>query len=115
MNERDVTAATVAEVRAAGPLTPRALRRAVAARLGLDARDEAVLIEKYSRCMDDAAAASSDAIAGEDKLAAAAVAASDGDDDASYDAVAGEEKFDAIAIEASAAPFEDDSLSLIHI
>ena len=64
LNERDVTAATVAEVRAAGPLTPRALRRAVAARLGLDARDEAVLIEKYSRCMDDAAAASSDAAAG---------------------------------------------------
>ena len=117
MNERDVTAATVAEVRAAGPLTPRALRRAVAARLGLDARDEAVLIEKYSRCMDDAAAASSDAIAGEDKLAAAAVAASDGDDDASYDVrlgmetAAGEEKFDAITIEASAAPYEDDSFA----
>ena len=84
LNERDVVA-TVAEVRAAGPLTPRALRRAVAARLGLDARDEAVLIEKYSRCMDDAAAASSDAAAGEEKLAAAAGAASDGDDDASYD------------------------------
>ena len=30
LNERDVVA-TVAEVRAAGPLTPRALRRAVAA------------------------------------------------------------------------------------
>ena len=44
-----------------------------------------MLIEKYSRCMDDAAAASSDAAAGEEKLAAAAVAASDGDDDASYD------------------------------
>ena len=84
LNERDVTAATAAEVRRAGPITPRALRRAVAARLGLDARDEAVLIEKYSRCMDDAAAASSDAAAGEEKLAAAAVAASDGDD-ASYD------------------------------
>ena len=114
LNERDVVA-TVAEVRAAGPLTPRALRRAVAARLGLDARDEAVLIEKYSRCMDDAAAASSDAAAGEEKLAAAAVAASDGDD-ASYDVrlgmtAASEEKSDAIAIEASAAPFEDDSFA----
>ena len=43
LNERDVVA-TVAEVRAAGPITPRALRRAVAARLGLDAKDEAVLI-----------------------------------------------------------------------
>ena len=114
MNERDVVA-TVAEVRAAGPITPRALRRAVAARLGLDAKDEAVLIEKYTQCIEDAAAASSDAVAGEEKLAAAPVAASDSDD-ASYDVrlgmtAAGEEKFDAITIEASAAPFEDDSFA----
>ena len=95
LNERDVTAATAAEVRRAGPITPRALRRAVAARLGLDARDEAVLIENYAQCIEDAAAA----------------AAASGSDDASYDAVAGEEKFDAIAIEASAAPFEDDSFA----
>ena len=94
LNERDVVA-TVAEVRAAGQITPRALRRAVAARLGLDARDEAVLIENYAQCIEDAAAA----------------AAASGSDDASYDAVAGEEKFDAIAIEASAAPFEDDSFA----
>ena len=85
LNERDVVA-TVAEVRAAGQITPRALRRAVAARLGLDAKDEAVLIEKYTQCIEDAAAASSDAVAGEEKL-------------------------DAIEIEASAGPFEDDSFA----
>ena len=45
LNERDVTAATVAEVRAAGPLTPGRCET-VAARLGLDARDEAVLIRE---------------------------------------------------------------------
>ena len=65
LNERDVVA-TVAEVRAAGPITPRALRRAVAARLGLDAKDEAVLFEKYAGRLKDAAAASNDAAAGED-------------------------------------------------
>ena len=113
LNERDVVA-TVAEVRAAGQITPRALRRAVAARLGLDAKDEAVLIEKYTQCIEDAAAASSDAVSGEEKLAAA-VAAPDSDD-TSYDVrlgmtAAGEEKFDAIAIEASAAPYEDDSFA----
>ena len=86
LNERDVVA-TVAEVRAAGPTTPRALRRAVAARLGLNTKDEAVLFEQYAGCLKDAAAASSN------------------------DAAAGEEKFDAIAIEASAAPFEDDSFA----
>ena len=86
LNERDVTAATAAEVRRAGPITPRALRRAVAARLGLDTKDEAVLFEQYAGILKDAAAASSDA-------------------------AAGEEKFDAIAIEASAAPFEDDSFA----
>ena len=83
LNERDVVA-TVAEVRAAGPITPRALRREVARRLGLDTKDEAVLFEKYAGRLKDAAAASNDAAAGEEKLAAAAVAASDGDDDASY-------------------------------
>ena len=58
LNERDVTAATAAEVRRAGPITPRALRRAVAARLGLNTKDEAVLFEKYAGRLKDAAAAS---------------------------------------------------------
>ena len=47
LNERDVVA-TVAELRAAGPITPRALRRQVARRLGLDTKDEAVLFEQYA-------------------------------------------------------------------
>ena len=78
LNERDVTAATVAEVRAAGPRSRPGRCAARSRRLRLEGwarADEAVLIEKYSRCMDDAAAASSDAAAGEEKLAAAAVAA----------------------------------------
>ena len=53
MNERDVVA-TVAEVGAAGPITPRGLRRAVAARLGLDTKDEAVLFEQYAGILKDA-------------------------------------------------------------
>ena len=54
LNERDVVA-TVAEVRAAGPITPRALRRAVARRLGLDTKEEAVLSEQYAGILKDAA------------------------------------------------------------
>ena len=54
LNEREVVA-TVAEVRAAGPITPRALRRAVARRLGLDTKEEAVLSEQYAGILKDAA------------------------------------------------------------
>ena len=53
LNERDVVA-TVAAIRAAGPITPRALRRAVARRLGLDTKDEAVLSEQYAGILKDA-------------------------------------------------------------
>lgn len=52
MSEPIVKAATAAAMReAAGPTTPRTVRRAVARRLRLGAQDEAVLIEKYEGCI----------------------------------------------------------------
>ena len=77
-NERIVKAATAAmiledatlrEYAAAGPILPQMVREAVVRRLGLDTRDEAMLIQLFAGCMDDAAVANNSAAA----AAAAAV------------------------------------------